>query len=320
MLIPPIILGLSVIIIGLLPNTFNQPFLAHAATSIRQTATMDTIQFWHGFSTPFMMSLIVVIIGAFLVATRKSWEDVYNLLPGSFSFNRIYDYSIRSINTYSNKLTNFYMTGSSRTYMLIIIGATFLISFLFMYYTDGFAIDFSDLAEITVLEIVVVIAIIVAAIGTIFSNHNIAAILILGITGYGVAILFVLYRAPDLALTQLVIETITVTLFLLCFYHFPKLTKRNESKTTVTVNLFISIGFGLLMTLIGISALSSTWFDKISDYFIETSLPIGGGKNIVNVILVDMRGIDTLFEIAVLGLAGLAVFSIIKLRHDKEAK
>src|SRR5690625_4622943 len=208
MLIPPIILGLSVIIIGLLPNTFNQPFLAHAATSIRQTATMDTIQFWHGFSTPFMMSLIVVIIGAFLVATRKSWEDVYNLLPGSFSFNRIYDYSIRSINTYSNKLTNFYMTGSLRTYMLIIIGATFLISFLFMYNTDGFAIDFSDLAEITVLEIVVVIAIIVAAIGTIFSNHNIAAILILGITGYGVAILFVLYRAPDLALTQLVIETI----------------------------------------------------------------------------------------------------------------
>src|SRR5699024_11357934 len=91
----------------------------------------------------------------------------------------------------------------------------FVISFFFMYMTNGFTIDFSDLASVPVLEMVVVIAIIVAAIGTIFSNNNVAAILILGITGYSVTILFVLYRAPDLALTQLVIETITTTLFLL---------------------------------------------------------------------------------------------------------
>ncbi|HIV74071.1 MAG TPA: DUF4040 domain-containing protein, partial [Candidatus Pseudogracilibacillus intestinigallinarum] len=141
-----------------------------------------------------------------------------------------------------------------------------------------------------------------------------------GITGYGVAILFVLYRAPDLALTQLVIETITMALFLLCFYHFPKLRKREETKKTIFTNLIVSIGFGLLMTAIGISALSSNWFDKISEYFVETSLPIGGGRNIVNVILVDMRGFDTLFEIAVLGLAGLTVFGLIKLRNNKGAK
>src|SRR5699024_9866517 len=242
---------------------------------------------------PFIMSLIVVIIGILLTYTKKSWDKVYDYVPGALSFNRVYDFSLRAIDDYSRKTTNFYMTGSVRTYMSIILGALFIISFLFMYETNGFSIHFTDLADVTVLEIVVVIAITVAAIGTIFSNHNVAAILILGITGYGVAILFVLYRAPDLALTQLVIETITVALFLLCFYHFPRLKKRNETKRNIASNLFISVGFGLLMTMLGISALSSTWFDKISDYFIETSLPIGGGKNIVNVILVDMRGIDT---------------------------
>src|SRR5699024_8720459 len=99
--------------------------------------------------------------------------------------------------------------------------------------------------------------------------------------------------------TQLVIETITLVLFLLCFYHFPKLRRREESKSTIISNIIISASFGLLMTMIGISAFSSSAFDKISDYFIKTSLPIGGGKNIVNVILVDMRGFDTLFEITV---------------------
>lgn len=320
MLISPFILVLGVITIGLIPNSFNQTFLAHAAASISPTANVETIAFWHGLSTPFIMSLIVVLIGTILALTRKSWATIYNIFPGRLSFNHVYDSSIKSLDTLSNKTTNTYMTGSLRLYMIIILGALVTFSFIFMYNTDGFSIDFTDLASITTIEIVVVIAITVAAIGTLFSNHNVAAILILGITGYGVAILFVLYRAPDLALTQLVIETITMALFLLCFYHFPRLTKRNESKSTITFNLIVSIGFGLLMTMIGISALSSTWFDKISEYFIETSLPVGGGKNIVNVILVDMRGIDTLFEIAVLGLAGLAVFGLIKVRNNKEAK
>ena len=320
MLISPVILVIGVITIGLIPNTFNKTFLAHAASSISPTATVDSIAYWHGLSTPFIMSLIVVLVGTILALTIPSWANVYKILPGTLSFNRVYDYSIKSLDSWSRKTTNSYMNGSLRLYMLIIIGTTVLFSFIFMYNTDGFAIDFSDLAPITTLEMVVVIAIIVAAVGTLFANHNVAAILILGITGYGVAILFVLYRAPDLALTQLVIETITMALFLLCFYHFPRLTKRNESKSTITFNLIVSIGYGLLMTMIGISALSSNWFDKISEYFIETSLPIGGGKNIVNVILVDMRGFDTLFEIAVLGLAGLAVYGLIKLRNNKEAK
>src|SRR5699024_429510 len=117
-----------------------------------------------------------------------------------------------------------------------ILGTIFIVTFIVMYLTNGFALDTSDLAPITTLEIVVVGSIIVAAGATVFSNNNVAAILILGIVGYGVAILFVIYRAPDIALTQLVIETVTVALFLLTFYHFPKLKKRTESVRTKTTN------------------------------------------------------------------------------------
>lgn len=85
-------------------------------------------------------------------------------------------------------------------------------------------------------------------------------------------------------------------------------------------NGIVSIGFGALMTLIGISAHSSDWFGTISDYFLETSHSLGGGDNVVNVILVDMRGLDTLFEITVLGIAALAIYSLIKLKSNKGAK
>lgn len=320
MLISPIVLVLGVILIGLWPNLFNESFLAHAAMGIKSSAAADTIQFWHGWNTPFIMSIIVVTVGALLFLTMNKWRGVYRVLPGKISMNKVYDATLEYTDRASKRVTAFYMTGSLRNYMLLILGTMVIVSFMTMYLTDGFTISFSDLADVTVLEIVVVFAITIAAIGTLFSNNNVAAILILGITGYGVAILFVLYRAPDLALTQLVIETITVSLFLLCFYHFPKLKKRMESKRTKIVNLLISIGFGALMTMIGIASLSNVWFDKISDYFVETSLPIGGGKNIVNVILVDMRGFDTLFEITVLGIAGLAVYGLIKLRNSKEAE
>lgn len=129
--------------------------------------------------------------------------------------------------------------------------------------------------------------------------------------------LFVIYRAPDLALTQFVVETITVALFLLCFYHLPKLRKRNELIRSKWTNASIAIGFGAMMTLVSISTHSSRWFDSISEYFLETSYKLGGGDNVVNVILVDMRGLDTLFEVAVLGIAALAIFSLIKLKKNK---
>lgn len=320
MLISPMILTLGVVLIGLFPNWMSDKLLTHAASSISNDITFDRIKFWHGFTTPFILSLIVVGVGAIVYVTKSKWENFYHLIPGKLSLNKLYDLLIRQLDRYPRAITSFYMTGSVRTYMAIILGVMSVVTLTFMIITGGFTFNTDQLAKVTILEVIIVVMITVAAIATLFMNHKVAAILVLGIVGYGVAMLFVLYRAPDLALTQLVIETATVVLFLLCFYHLPKLQKRTEHFRTKAVNLFISISFGALMTLIGISAHSTNWFDKISNYFLETSLSIAGGKNVVNVILVDMRGIDTLFEITVLGIAGLAVFALIKLRKNKEAK
>ncbi|WP_068674393.1 Na+/H+ antiporter subunit A [Oceanobacillus sp. Castelsardo] len=320
MLISPIILVLGVILIGLFADKFNQPFLLHAAQAVNSGVEYHEVYFWHGFITPFIMSLIVIAVGAILYLTRTKWNKIYTILPGRLSFNRVYDAIVEKLDTYSKRLTNSYMTGSVRTYMLLILGTTIVITAVYMYITNGFIINLHDTAEVTGLEVSIVVIIIIASIATLFAKNNIAAILITGIVGYGVSMLFVIYRAPDLALTQLVVETVSIALFLLCFYHLPKLRKREESTGTKLINLFISIGFGLLIIMVGISAHSSNWFDSISSYFVENSYKLGGGDNIVNVILVDFRGLDTLFEIAVLGIAALAVFSLIRLKNKKGAK
>jgi len=127
----------------------------------------------------------------------------------------------------------------------------------------------------------------------------------------------VLFKAPDLALTQLVIETVSVALFLAAYYHLPKLNKYEKPKVDrkfKLVNFIISLCVGVLVTIIAISAHSQKLMESISSYYEETVYSEAGGGNIVNVILVDYRGFDTLFEITVLSIASLGIISMITLR------
>ncbi|MBM7554689.1 Na+/H+ antiporter subunit A [Thalassobacillus pellis] len=319
MLISPAVLVGGVLIIGLFPKLINQPFIHHAASAIYGAETkVHHIVFWHGFKLPLIMSLTVVAFGSILALSRQRWEWVYKYVPGFLSMNKAYDGLVKRTETYSASITNAYMNGSLARYFRLILSAILVVTFIVMGLTSGFTFSFAHTADITWIEIFVALVMAAAAIGTIVARGRLAAIIILGVVGYGLSILFVIYRAPDLALTQLIIETITVALFLMVFNHLPKLAPRNEKKSSVALNMIISIGFGALLTMIAISSHSSKWFDSIAEFFIKNSYKLGGGDNIVNVILVDMRGLDTLFEITVLGIAALAIYGMIRLNKKKE--
>ncbi|MFZ0577426.1 MAG: hydrogen gas-evolving membrane-bound hydrogenase subunit E, partial [Psychrobacillus psychrotolerans] len=138
-----------------------------------------------------------------------------------------------------------------------------------------------------------------------------------GVLGYSIAIFFVIFRAPDLALTQLVVESVTTALFLLAFSHLPDWKKEKLSKRTKGINGIISVAVGLVVVLVGFSVVDFNQFDPISSYF-ENAYELAGGANIVNAILGDFRGFDTMLEVVVLFIAGLGVYSMIKLRAKKE--
>ncbi|WP_070120743.1 Na+/H+ antiporter subunit A [Bacillus marinisedimentorum] len=318
MLISPIVLVTFVILIGIMPNLINEPLLAPAVAAVTGEIPHTHLAFWHGFNTPLYMSLTVLALGTLLYLSREKWAPLYNALPGRWSASKVYDSLLGGLFTGSRKLTGTYMTGSLYLYMAIILSFSAGLLAFTMWVTGGFSISFDDLAPVSWPQVLVGIVMIIAAVGTIVTTNRIAAILILGIVGYGLSLLFVFFRAPDLALTQLIVETVSVALFLLAFYHLPNLEKTNEKPGRKLLNAIIAISMGTMVTLVAIASHSTKMFDSIAEYFVETSVTLGGGHNIVNVILVDMRGLDTMLEITVLGLAALGIYGMIKLRGKGE--
>jgi multicomponent Na+:H+ antiporter subunit A len=314
MLAAPAVLVILVIVIGLMPNLISQSLLAPAAEAVTREKMYVHLKFWHGFDTPLYMSLAAVAAGTILFISLKKWQPLYGRIPSYASADRFYNGLISVLTNGSKQLTNGYMTGSLRLYTMIILTFLTAVTGWFLWQTGGFAFSRNDLAPVTIPELIIGAVMLIAAIASVFMTHRISAILVVGVVGYGLSLLFVFFRAPDLALTQLVVETITVGLFLLCFKHLPKLWPSDKTAGEKLFDLIVSLGTGAILTLIAISAHSSKWFYTISQYFVETSYTLGGGKNIVNVILVDMRGLDTLFEITVLGIAAIGIYIMITLR------
>ena len=131
--------------------------------------------------------------------------------------------------------------------------------------------------------------------------------------GYGIALVYLLFSAPDLAIAQILVETLTVLLFVLVFYHMPRFGADTERASRLRDGA-IAIAAGVLMTLFVLAA-SGTATDPVSDASsCENSLPLAKGQNVVNTIIVDFRSLDTLAEVAVLAIAGFGVYALLKLR------
>ncbi|HWO95208.1 MAG TPA: Na+/H+ antiporter subunit A [Bacillus sp. (in: firmicutes)] len=326
MLIPPIILASLVIIFGLFPNLLAHSIIEPAMASIlpglldRGEKFYVHISFWHGWTTELFMTLGVIALGVILFLTVQKWSKLYKLFPQKLTLNSFYDKGLSAVDNGSNTFMRLVMTGFIRDYLVIIFA--FLISLVLgtLWVKDALVVDFSNVASIGVYETILVLVIILAALMTVLSKSRLTAIIALGIVGYSVALFFVLFRAPDLALTQLVIETISTALFLLCFYHLPELQRKSKKITFRITNFLISLGVGLIVTLVALSSHSTKLFDSITQYFVDKSYTEAGGKNIVNVILVDFRGFDTLFEITVLGIAAFGIYAMIKLRLTEKGE
>ncbi|UAL51639.1 Na+/H+ antiporter subunit A [Bacillus sp. CMF21] len=323
MLISPIILGSLVVIFGFFPNLLSYTLIEPAVESIMPSLLPEGkkfevhISFWHGFKPELFMTMGVIALGAIGYLTLGKWRKVYDLFPKKLALNKFYDASLSGMERYSNTFTRFYMTGFIRDYLAYIFVFLIVITGGTMVIKGGFSFTLDGTAEIGIYEAVLAFAMVLGTVTILFSKSRLTAIIALGSVGYSLALFFVLFRAPDLALTQLVIETVSVALFLLCFYFLPSFKKREKKLSFRLVNFFISLGVGLVVTLVAISANSNRVGETISSFFIENSYTEAGGKNMVNVILVDFRGFDTLFEITVLGIAALGIYGMVKLRMAK---
>ncbi|HLR66880.1 MAG TPA: Na+/H+ antiporter subunit A [Virgibacillus sp.] len=324
MLIAPVTLALFVVGIFFFPNVLGDYILKPAMASVFPSFQSDNylrqpISPWHGFNTELMMTIGILIIGTLLYMSRRYWKGIYNLVPDSWTLDNLYNNTLTQMEAGSSFITSFYMTGYLRHYLLYMYVFFILAVGGVLVYTGAFDFHMANDAPINSYEWMIAGVVFTSAIAILFAKSRLTSIILNGVIGYAIAVFFVLFRAPDLALTQIVVETVTTALFLLCFYFLPPWRKENAEPRSKRVNLVISIAVGLVFILVALSVKSGKLFDTIAVYF-ENADELAGGNNIVNTILADFRAFDTMLEVIVLLIAGIGVFSLIRLKAGKGAE
>ncbi|WP_050184217.1 Na+/H+ antiporter subunit A [Domibacillus robiginosus] len=323
MLISPIVLCVIIVVLFFIPNVLSHYLLAPAMNSVLPSyqgmeGLVPHIAAWHGFNLELLMTAGVVVFGFLLMKTYRSWQGVYELFPENRSIDRGYQWLLIGSEIGSKKATNLYMTGFLRNYLYYIYGFLLLSVGGTLFLTDGLSIRLSNDVPVALYEMLLVFIMAAAGVSILFTKSRMTAALLNGVLGYSIAIFFVLFRAPDLALTQLVVETVTTVLFLLCFYHLPEWSKEDRALKVRIPKIIISVGMGILTVLLALSVQGNKLFDSISSYF-EDSYDLAGGRNIVNAILGDFRAFDTMLEVVVLFIAGVGVYTLVKLKTPKGA-
>jgi len=325
MLISPAILGLLVVAIFFIPNVIADVLIKPAVAAIQpylygSPEEIDIhVSAWHGWASPELwMTIGIIVIGFLLYWTLSKWQPMFEKFPKWFSLNRFYDKLMDLSETGTYRFSSLYMTGYMRSYLIYMFTAIVVLTISTVFIKDAFDISFATLAPIRFYELIISLVLVAGTITVLAAKSRLTSIIALGAVGYSVALFFVVFNAPDLALTQLVIETVSVALFLLAFYHLPKLNRHENRMKFRLGNALVALGVGVMVTIVALSAHSQKLVPSISSYYEETVYSEAGGGNIVNVILVDYRGFDTLFEIAVLSIASIGIIGMIRLRLSKK--
>ncbi len=228
--------------IGLFPNLIAEPILEPAVRAIVPGLSTDFsihISLWHGFTPALLMTFGVVAVGIVLFLTHKYWKPwITTKVPKALRIGKTYDNGMYYLEQGSYRMTMFIMTGWLRTYLNYMLSAFILMMASVMIFTQALDFNFSSMTKVTVVDFVLAAVILVTLVGIVFSKSRITSIILLGAMGYTISIFFVISRAPDLALTQLIIETISVVLYLLVFYHLPQFSNIEEKPKWLSMKTF----------------------------------------------------------------------------------
>ncbi|MCL4302668.1 MAG: putative monovalent cation/H+ antiporter subunit A [Anaerolineae bacterium] len=311
---------LLVVIIEFLPGSLFKPLLAASAAAVLDELIEVKLTAWSGFNLVFILSLITLAAGVGLYAGRDLLRRITQRFDplAAWGPEQWYHLALRGMLRIAQLQTEWLQNGYLRRYLLVviatIIGLTGYTLFTQVTWPDLFA----DLAQARYYEWFLAALILGAVLAVGQAESRLAAIAALGVIGYTIALIYILYGAPDLAMTQVAVETLTVILFVLVLYRLPRFA-RMSSRSARLRDLLVALAAGGLMTLLTLVVRALPAPDYLTPFFAMNSLVLANGRNVVNVILVDFRGLDTLGEITVLAAAAVGVFALLKLRLGGKA-
>ncbi|MBM1218959.1 monovalent cation/H+ antiporter subunit A [Ponticoccus sp. SC2-23] len=306
----PAFLATLVVVIGIVPAAIVGPLVAVAGGAVIGDAEMPyySLKIWHGVNAALFMSIIAVVGGLVFLALHGGLNRIWNALPRPEA-KAIFDWIVAQVAALSRRVTEASHNGSISRYLAILIVASVALGAV-AFGGSGLATPSREMLPVS-LPVLAGWLMLIVATGSIvvMHHHRFRALVLIGIIGLMISFGFVFLSAPDLALTQISVETVTIMLLLLALHFMPKSTPRESSGLLKLRDGVIAIAAGG-----GVGALAYAFMlrdvDTISGYHLENSYTGGGGTNVVNVILVDFRGYDTYGEIIVLGIAGFVIYAL----------
>lgn len=319
--LPPVLMVSFGLILGLFPFALGEHIVIPGAKVLAQTQDDFHLQLWHGFNLILGLSAITIACGIILYLILRP-KTILKTFIEKFEFlspRSITHYFVTIFEICSRYWTMLFQNGYLRHYVATYVTFIIVLVAFLLFKDPTLRIDFHSLSELTIYEIVIVLIMFLSTMFTVFTNSRLAAVAAMGIIGFAFCLLYLFYSAPDLAMTQFSVDTLTVILFVLVLYRLPKYLRFSKNYLRVEHGILATI-FGSLITFLILKVLSEPKNAQISDFYAENSYTLAKGKNVVNVILVDFRGGDTLIEITVLIVAAIGVFGLLKLRLKTKDK
>ena len=312
---PATLLAILCILVGLLPALLVEKIVNSTTQATTQNFAFEGthLALWHGFNLPLLMSVISLLGGIifyFSLAKGGALREI-DLDPklGRLQGRVLFDLFLKNLLLNSRRFRRATENGKLQSYLLwIVIFTVGLVGFPLL--SNAVGTGTRELTHAPALAIILWLLLFSSCWMLLWFHHErIKAVLISGAVGLVVTMVFIGFSAPDLALTQITVDVVTTVLLLMSLSLLPQLTPYESSPTRRWRDAIIALGGGL-----GIAAIA--WLimtrdhNSISWFFLQQSIPLGGGTNVVNVILVDFRGFDTFGEITVLGIAAIGVLSL----------
>ncbi len=313
LLVGPAVMGGLCLLFGLIPGWVSLAMIAPAVRAFHRGGEPIQLAIFHGFNTPLLLSIATLTLGAGIYAMRPTlqrWVTVASeRLP--LTGQRAYDAVLHGFGRAAAWTTGRLQSGSLYGYLLTIV-TVFTLTTIGVWLKNGATIGTVPLPRLPLSQWILVF-LMAAAMGVVIATrHRVLSVCALGIVGSGAALVFLIYGAPDLALTQLLVETLTLIIVSLILWRLPPLLRSTQRARWATVtNALVAMASGIVITLLSLATTRGAIDLHLTEFFGTHSYLMAHGRNIVNVILVDFRGLDTLGEITVVATAGLAGAALI---------
>ncbi len=313
----PLLLSAGGLVLGFAPMLLNDPVRSAVAVIAPAANARVDLALFHGVTPALSLSMVSIAGGLALYALH---ERLLAACPryaplAHYGPAAIYQRSITALNRIAAAQTHVLQAGYLRVYLAIVIATT--VGLVGTALGRGAALaDLAGPSGPHFHEAVLAVSIIVATIAAVRTSSRLTSVAALGVVGIGVSLFFALYGAPDLAMTQLTVETLTVILLVLVLYHLPDFGVFGQRRNRIR-NFVISASGGALMAVLVLAASSVHYAPGISRYYLENSYTKAHGRNVVDIILTDFRSFDTLGEITVVAVSAVGVWALVRFRSGE---